>query len=131
MKNNEIKVLVVDDDQDCLFQHRLQLEQKGFKVDTADSSKDAEAKFQTFKPDVAVLDLMMESEDSGFVLSYKMKAQRPDVPVIIISGVTNHTGMKFGIVDKNEQEWIKADSIFAKPITGDQLSNEIKRLLKQ
>ena len=42
-----------------------------FKVFTADSQREAEEFIKTFKPDLAIFDLMMENEDSGFILCYK------------------------------------------------------------
>ena len=80
-------ILIVDDDYDYLFQLKFQLEQWGCKVVTAESQREAEELLHTLKPDLAILDLMMENEDSGFVLSYKMKKKYPDVPVIISTAV--------------------------------------------
>jgi hypothetical protein len=40
---------------------------------------------------------MMENEDSGFILCYKLKRMYPEVPVIIATAVSAETGMWFGI----------------------------------
>lgn len=123
-------ILIVDDDPDYLFQMRLRVEQFGFTVISADSQKEAEKIIAETKPDLAILDLMMENEDSGFILSYKIKRKYPDVPIIIATAVTAETGMTFGINSESDQQWIKADLFLDKGIRSDQLHREINKLLK-
>jgi two-component system, OmpR family, response regulator len=122
-------VLIVDDDMDYLFQMQLKVQQFGFNTITAESQAEAEKIIETLKPDLAILDLMMESDDSGFILSYKIKKKYPDVPIIIATAVTAETGMSFD-VRGDESRWIKADLFLDKGIRADQLQREIKKLLK-
>jgi len=123
-------ILIVDDDIDYLFQLKIQVEKFGFKVITAESQRDAENILATQKPDLAILDLMMENEDSGFILCYKMKRKYPDVPIIIATAVSAETGMTFGIGTEQERKWIKADLYLEKGIRPEQLHTEILKLLK-
>jgi CheY-like chemotaxis protein len=123
-------ILIVDDDMDYLYQLRLKVERFGFEVVTADSQREGEQIIETFKPDLAIFDLMMENEDSGFVLSYKIKKKYPDVPVILATAVTAETGMSFDMSEESNQQWIKADLFLDKGIRSDQLEKEIKKLLK-
>jgi len=123
-------ILIVDDDFDYLFQLRFQISQWGCNVVTADSQKEAEIILENLKPDIAILDLMMENEDSGFVLSYKMKRKYPDVPVIIATAVSAETGMNFGISSEEDRKWIKADLYLEKGIRPEQLKMEITKLLQ-
>ncbi|HPD65405.1 MAG TPA: response regulator [Bacteroidia bacterium] len=125
-----MKVLIVDDDTDCLYQLKTQFEKLGFSVDTAESQKDGEAYIESHRPDLAVLDLMMEQEDSGFILSYKLKKKYPDVPVIIATAVTAETGYTFSLETSQDRQWIKADLYLDKGIRGDQLHREIKKVMK-
>lgn len=122
-------ILIVDDDMDYLFQLKMKVENFGFDTITAESQKEAESIIETTKPDLAILDLMMENEDSGFILSYKIKRKYPDVPVIIATAVSAETGMTFDIESEDDQEWIRADQFLDKGIRADQLKNEIDRLL--
>lgn len=124
------KVLIVDDDIDYLYQMKLKVEKLGFEVITAEGQFEAEKLIESFKPDLAIFDLMMENEDSGFVLSYKMKRKYPDVPIIIATAVTAETGMSFDVHSKEERQWIKADLYMDKGIRSDQLQREINKLLK-
>ncbi len=130
---NEIKksLLVVDDDLDILEQTKLHLEAAGYNITTAESQKEAEEILKTFTPDLAVLDLMMENQDSGFILSYKIKKMNPAIPIIIVTAVTSQTGIAFDITTRQESSWIKADAIIEKEIRYEQLIGEIKRLLKE
>ena len=125
----KLKILLVDDDADYLYQLRLKIENFGFDVVTADSQKEAELVLETFKPDLAIFDLMMENEDSGFILSYKIKRHYPDVPVIIATAVTAETGMNFNSEEGFKEGWIKADMVIDKGIRNEQLLKAINKLL--
>ncbi|HPE56015.1 MAG TPA: response regulator [Bacteroidales bacterium] len=124
------KIMIVDDDIDVLTQMKMQVERFGYDTITAESQKEGEALMETEKPDLAIFDLMMENQDSGFILSYKMKKKYPDVPVIIATAVTAETGMIFGLDTEEERNWIKADQYLEKGIRPDQLQREINKLLK-
>ncbi|MBC7125242.1 MAG: response regulator, partial [Bacteroidales bacterium] len=130
MANSRKTILIVDDDTDYLFQLKFHVEKMGFDVVTAESQREAENVLKNIKPDLAILDLMMENEDSGFILSYKLKRMYPDVPVIIATAVSAETGMSFGISSEQERQWIKADLYLEKGIRPDQLHREILKLLK-
>lgn len=123
-------ILIVDDDQDYLFQTELKIKSFGFDVITAESQKEGEQIIEKFRPDLAIFDLMMESDDSGFVLCYKLKKKYPDVPIILATAVSAETGLEFGIGSEHERKWIKADIYLEKGIRSDQLHREINKLLK-
>ena len=127
----KINILLVDDDMDYLYQSKVKLEQMGFKTITADSQREAELILEKTKPDIAILDLMMENEDSGFILSYKIKKKYPGVPVIILTAVAAETGITFDILDENNRKWIKADLFLEKGIRSEVLKGEIERLLTE
>lgn len=131
MSNKKKVILIVDDDTDFLEQMKFHIEKIGYQVDTAESQKEGEKYIEKNKPDLAILDLMMENEDSGFILSYKIKKKYPDVPVIIATAVTSETGMVFGLSNKEERSWIKADLYLEKNLRPDQLQREISKLLKE
>lgn len=125
----EKTVLLADDDVDYLFQVGLFLRNMGYKVISVENQKQAEEFLETAKPDLAIYDLMMETEDSGFILSYKTKQKYPDVPVIIATAVGSETGISFGLNTEEEKKWIKADLYLEKGIRKEQLKEEINKLL--
>lgn len=122
-------VLLVDDDLDYIFQTKMQLEKAGFTVMTAQSQDEARECFKTTRPDIAVLDLMMERMDAGFVLSYEIKRMDPTIPVILATAVTHETGLEFDAATTEERNWVRADIVLTKPVRAEQLLREIHRLL--
>jgi CheY-like chemotaxis protein len=130
MENTRKKILIVDDDLDYLFQTRLNVESFGFDVVTAENEQEAEEIIGKMKPDLAILDLMMEKEDSGFILCYKMKKIYPDMPIIVATAVAFETGISFNLNSEADRKWIKADQYLEKGIRADQLHKEINKLLK-
>ncbi len=131
MKANKPMILVADDDPDYLFQARTRLQKSGYEIITAESQKEAELILEKTRPSLAILDLMMENEDSGFILCYKMKKKYPDVPIIIVTAVAAETGISFDIADENNRKWIKADCFVEKGIRFERLIGEIEKLLSR
>ena len=131
MRAGNVTILIVDDDQDYLYQLQIKIQNFGYQTITAESKKEAEELIEKVKPDLAILDLMMENEDSGFILCYKMKKKYPDLPIIIASGVTAETGISFDINDENNRKWIKADCFLDKGIRTEKLKEAIDRLLEK
>ncbi len=119
-------ILLADDDFDYLFLVKFKLEAAGFNTISADSQKDAEKLVTSIKYDAAVFDLMMENDDSGFVLAYLSKKTNPEVPVVITTAVAAETGMSFD----NDSSWVKADLYLEKGVQAERLADELKRLLK-
>ena len=130
LKKEKKTIMIVDDDVDYLFQLKTAVQKMGFDVITADNQKEAENIIEKQRPDLAILDLMMENQDTGFVLCFKIKSKYPDVPIIIASAVTAETGMLFDVASEEERDWIKADLFLDKGIRNDQLHKEINKLLK-
>lgn len=123
--------MVVDDDPDFLEQQRAQLEAAGFKVALAPGARQARELLKTFRPDLALVDLMMEQADAGLSLCYAIKKADPKIPIIIITGVTSETGLEFDAATEEERSWVKADAMLTKPVRFEQLRREIERLLKK
>ncbi len=127
MQSSQLKkILLVDDDIDLLELNKYLIESKGYIVITADNSREAWELFELHKPDAAVIDLIMEEHDSGFVLSYKIKKDEygKNIPVFILTSATYLTGFKFDASTDEEREWIKCDGILNKPV-------EIKELVEK
>ena len=125
---NKIKVLVVEDDPDMMDQMKIYLESEGYEVIAAGNQKEAEKLIRPGAFRAAVLDLIMENRDSGFVLSHKIKKMDAGIPVVIVTSVTRETGYHF---DKahDPKDWIKADAIIHKELRFEQLKAELTRLL--
>ncbi len=122
-------ILLADDDPDVIFQVKHHLERWGYEVVAVESREEAERYLEGACPDLAILDLMMEEEDSGFILSYRIKKCRPEVPVIISTAVAAERGISFDINSPGSSSWIKADHYLEKGFRMEQLRMLIKKYL--
>ena len=122
------KILLVDDDIDLLEQNRILLESKGFQVITAENSEDGWKIFQREKPDAAIVDLIMEQMDSGFILCHKIKKNEhgKKIPVFILTSATYETGFKFSAATNEEKEWIQCDGVLNKPVVLEELIKKLE-----
>ena len=131
MNEQKMKVLLADDDPDQIFQVGHHLRKWGYEVVAVGSRAEAERYLEEECPDLAILDLMMEEEDSGFILSYKIKKCSPRVPVIIATAVTAESGISFDLNTPGGKDWIKADHYLEKGYQMDHLKILIENLLKK
>lgn len=123
------RILIVDDDTDHLDQISLIVRSAGYEVCTAQSRQEGEELMLAKAPDLAILDIMMEEKDAGFILAHNIKKLYPATPVILLSAVRAATGLDFSTRSVDAASWIKADMIMDKPVRPDQLKAEIRRLL--
>jgi CheY-like chemotaxis protein len=100
MSNEKKLILIADDDADYLFQMEAMVKNLGFRVKTAESQAEAEKVLETTQPDLAIFDLMMEQEDSGFILSYKAKRKRDTISIYTTKTIA--TGSKPTFISKKE-----------------------------
>jgi DNA-binding response OmpR family regulator len=128
---NAKKILVVDDDPDIVEQVTLIMKQDGHEVYAAGTEAEAEEILLSVKPDLAILDLMMEEKDSGFVLCHRIKKLYPDTPVMMVTAVKAATGLSFAADSAVQQSWLKADLLVDKPIRAEVLRNDVNGLLNR
>jgi CheY-like chemotaxis protein len=87
MKNGKYTVLCIDDDSDLLDSMRIILEGGKYLVETATSAEQGIRKYKDVKPDVVIVDLMMEEVDAGITFVRDIKAMGPTPPVYMLSSV--------------------------------------------
>ena len=81
------KVLIIDDENDICFLISEILNDENFNCETANNSSQALEKFNSFNPDLLILDVWLgNSEYDGIELLKKIKFLNPLIPIIIISG---------------------------------------------
>jgi DNA-binding response OmpR family regulator len=84
MASNQ-KVLVVDDDMECVDAIRAALESRGYQVVQAHDGNQALQMTELENPDLLILDMMMPQR-SGFLVLENIRRNRPDpLPVIMIT----------------------------------------------
>ena len=124
-------ILVVDDDPDIIEQISAILGGQGYTVIAANGEQEGEEALLKDGFDLAILDLMMDQTDSGFMLCHHSKNLYPDIPVILLTAVRSATGISFNSTSAEAGSWIKADKILEKPVRPEQLLSEVRRLLRE
>jgi len=81
---SRFKVLVVDDESLICWSLSKMLERVGYEVATANSGSEAREKFESFKPDMAILDICLPDAD-GLELLREFKALDEDLLVLMIT----------------------------------------------
>lgn len=91
------KILVIDDDKDLLASLKAILETKNFYVTTASVKSDGIEMLKTDKPDLLILDIMMETDLQGYNMLGELRTQEIfiDLPIIIYSGMAEVLGVNF------------------------------------
>jgi two-component system, OmpR family, response regulator CpxR len=113
------KVLLVDDEKDFIMTLSERLEMRDLQPAMAYSGEEALNLIKEEAPDVMVLDLKMPGID-GFDVLKQVKAEHPQVEVIILTG---HGNQK----DKELCMELGAFAYLEKPVDIDVLSKELKR----
>jgi len=107
-------ILLVDDDYDFLLQSKIWFSQANYKVMSFNNSRDAENFYETHKPDIALIDLMMEKPTMPVLLARKLKQKYPDMPVIMLTAVSSELGISFDENNKGSQSWLNVDAVIDK-----------------
>jgi two-component system response regulator GlrR len=110
MRKDKQVILCVDDDPDILAPLQIVLESDGYVVATARSGKEGLREFERAKPDLVIVDLMMEDVDSGTWLLNQLRARDPALPVIMLSSTGDYLS---GSVDT---AGLGLQGVFQKPI---------------
>jgi len=124
------KILLVDDDPDIISAFEAILSNKGYDVITAMNKNDGIEKVNSQSPDLAILDVMMDDEHDGFDMSREIKKSHPGLPVIMLTGISEITGVNFraAAADPN---WLPADEYLDKPVSPEELIETIENLLSK
>jgi two-component system, OmpR family, alkaline phosphatase synthesis response regulator PhoP len=123
MKEQGIKILVVDDEKDLCEILQFNLESEGYEVDTANSAEEALRK-SLEKYDLILLDVMMGGV-SGFKAADIIRKQRLlDVPIIFITAKSSENDMLTGFN-------IGADDYIQKPFSVKEVIARVKAVLKR
>jgi CheY-like chemotaxis protein len=127
--NDKKTILIIDDDADLVEIIRTVLEQNGYTVLAASNGTEGLTKVETQRPDLIILDVMMDTVTEGFQVSYKLKnnPKLKDIPILMLTSVSQHTGYKFS--KEKDEDFIAADEFCEKPIQPKDLLAKIGRLL--
>lgn len=122
------RVLIVDDDKEFVKLYSLVLRNSGYEVSAAYSAAEALEALKAARPDVVVLDVMMEHFDSGFNVGRAVKKDHPDLPVILMTAISEETGMDFRPQSDEERHLMHADAFLDKSASPEELLKKIDEL---
>ena len=119
------KILIVDDDPDIVDAGRLVLEREGYEVVGAPNRADGMKKLEEIKPDLLILDVMMEEPDDGLRFAREMRRKGHAIPILMLTSVNAAMGLN---IDKDE-EMVPVDEFQPKPVDPQTLVAKVQKLL--
>jgi CheY-like chemotaxis protein len=124
------KIMIVDDDPDYIDVLKTILESEQYTVVTAGDRTEGMEKIRVEKPDLAILDIMMNAWNDGFEMSRQLKkdTQFKNMPVLMLTAVENRTGIDFKST-AGDTTWLPSDVFLNKPVEPLVLLAEIRKLL--
>jgi CheY-like chemotaxis protein len=128
--SEKVRVLLVDDDPDFVEANSIVLEASGFEVLSAPSGADGLRRVADDKPDLVVLDVMMENTDEGFAVAREIRNRlKSSVPIIMLTSVGKVTGYDFK--PEEHPDFFPVDAWLEKPVPPTLLVSKIRELLRK
>ena len=118
-----IKILLVEDDQNFGDVLRSYLEMHNYEVVLASDGAAGWDKFKKNKYDLCILDVMMPKKD-GFTLGKEIREKDPEMPIIFLTAKTLKDDVLHGFK-------IGADDYITKPFNSEELLYRIQAILKR
>ena len=129
------KILIIDDDPDIVTAVRMTLESVGHNVIDAPSGKEGLVTLKTEKPDLIILDVMMETHTEGFQLALKLRSPDPtseytefkDIPILMLTAIHSATPLRF----EPDVDYLPVELFVDKPIDPDDLIGKVEWILSR
>jgi len=125
------KVLVVDDDRDFHAVVRAILRRVGYEIFSAYSEQQGLEIARREKPDVILLDIIMESTTDGFVFCHEARRDPliKHTPILGVSAIEKR--MDLSSPPGEEGDLFPVDGYLRKPMVPEDLLSELKRLVPE
>jgi len=129
------KILIIDDDPDIRLAIQLCLEGAGHTIVAATSGPEGLQKVLAEKPDLIILDVMMDTATEGFQLALTLRSLDSDspyidfrdIPVLMLTAIHTTTPLRFG----PDEEYLPVDDFVDKPFDPPVLVRKVEALLKK
>jgi len=123
------KVLIIDDDLDFVESVKVVLESR-YEVAMASDGREGLRVAREEKPDVIILDVMMNRRDEGFEVSRKLKRdpESKHIPILMLTALQKRTGFDFQPVAGSDV-WLPVEDYVDKPVPPSELLARIEKLL--
>ncbi len=119
------KILIVDDDPDIQEACKLVLEKEGFQCVSASNRIDGLQAVADAKPDLLILDVMMEEPDDGLTMARELRRQGFTKPIIMLTSVNAAMGLS---IDRDD-EMVPVEKFQSKPVEPAALVAQVNELL--
>ncbi len=117
-----MKVLIVEDDKVLSLLLTRMVEKLSLEVaGTVTKGQDAIAKVKELRPDLILMDIMLEDEIDGIEAMTEIRSFNNEVPVIFITGNSD-------AYNRKRASKIDYTDYLIKPITFDELKNSLSKL---
>ena len=123
MRDGKYVVLCIDDDQDIRSVLQMILEGNGYIPVLAESAEQGFKVYTETNPDFIIVDMMIESADSGTDFAKKTREQNETIPIYMLSSIGDGLSMN---VDPSDYG---LTGILQKPINADSLLSVLKAKL--
>jgi DNA-binding response OmpR family regulator len=135
MKNRRGKILVVDDDPDFREAITAILKSASYEVSTAGDAAEGKRKILDERPDLILLDIMMDSVFDGFSVCHAIRTSKEfeavrNTPVIFVSAIRQVTGPRFGYIGGG-QDTAAVEDYIDKPVKAADLLARIEHFLSK
>jgi two-component system, sensor histidine kinase and response regulator len=117
------KILVVDDSPDILFFCETVLRAVGYEVATAADGVAGMAALEAGRPDLLILDVMMEEVDTGFKLAHRAAALYPDLAIVLLSSLSGPAPRVFDTSDLPVRDMLE------KPVSPETLVARVRKII--
>lgn len=119
------RILIVDDDSDVLEAGRMVLSAAGHDVQTASNREAGMQALGAFKPDLLILDVMMDAPDDGIAMAQDLRREGCQTPILMLTSISRVSGLSFGRDDERNP----VDLFVEKPIKPADLAEKVAGLL--
>ena len=125
------KILIIDDDADMVAGMRVLLKKKGYEIVSASGGDEGLKKVKEERPDLIILDVMMETGDKGFDVARALKKEEAsrDIPILMLTAIKDRTGLDFK-KEAGDEVWLPVDDYCDKPLKSDELISKVEGLLR-
>jgi two-component system response regulator MprA len=124
-------ILVVDDDPDLVASLEAFLGARGYAVATAGNSREAYARILERRPDLMILDVMMDYDEEGMVFAGALKTDGPthDIPILMLSGFNVQPDVRDKVVASLLGQDLPVETFMEKPVRLSELAERVEELL--
>ncbi len=129
------RILIIDDDPDMRLALRLPLEAAGYAVSEAKCVAEGLAAVKQVKPDLIVLDVMMDSTTAGFQVALDVHSPDPksefkdfrETPILILTAIHTTTPLRF----TPDEDYLPVQVFLEKPIDPEMLLAMARKFLEK